>query len=65
MEELSPLEREALLSVMERIEKLKEDLEALGVDVTVVVKDTPPGKSPGLVLHLTAIIRKELEEDVG
>lgn len=56
---MSDREKGVVFQVMLRIEKLKKELEVLGVDVKVDIKDTPPGESLGVVLHLTAVIRKE------
>lgn len=61
-DEMTLGEKWALHDVMKCIRRVKADLEELGVDVKVVIKDTPPDTPRGVVLHLTAIIRKELEE---
>lgn len=55
---------EHLVNALRRIEKLMEDLEELGLDPKLVVEGTPPDMPKGVVLHLTAVIRRDLEEDV-
>jgi len=52
----------SLEEVFKRIETLEEDLEELGVGIHVDIKDKPPDERRRVVLHLTAIIRKDLEE---
>lgn len=64
-EAMEASEKKRLVKVLATVEKLKVDLEELGVDVTVAVDDTPPDVPKGVVLHLTAVIREDVEEGPG
>ena len=54
----------SLEEVFKGVDAFVKDMEELGLDVRLTVINTPAGFGPRGLLNLTAIVRKELGEDL-